>query len=148
MAVGQSNGAILGLGAPSILVYVSGDWDVHWGYGLLTYGHMSRGAKAEVRVGDTEINPPPGRHPHHETSGVPAAARAACLRRAGRRLRRARGLHGELRALLEPAGVSVPEQRVLHGPRQGGGGGQGHWLPWALPLCVTVWAWCVVEKLS
>ena len=24
----------------SILVYFSGDWDVHWGYGLLTHGHI------------------------------------------------------------------------------------------------------------
>ena len=27
-----------GVGAP-ILVYFSGDWDVHWGYGILTHGH-------------------------------------------------------------------------------------------------------------
>ena len=25
---------------PPILVYFSGDWDVHWGYGILTHGHM------------------------------------------------------------------------------------------------------------
>ena len=24
-----------------ILVYFSGDWDVHWGYGLLTHGQVS-----------------------------------------------------------------------------------------------------------
>ena len=29
------------IGAPPILVYFSGDWDVHWGYGLLTHGHFS-----------------------------------------------------------------------------------------------------------
>ena len=29
-----------GVCAPPILVYVSGDWDVHWGYGLLTHGHL------------------------------------------------------------------------------------------------------------
>ena len=29
-------------GAPPILVYFSWDWDVHWGYGLLTHGHMTR----------------------------------------------------------------------------------------------------------
>ena len=23
------------------LVYLSGDWDVHWGYGILTHGHLS-----------------------------------------------------------------------------------------------------------
>ena len=27
-----------GMGAPPILVYFSGDWDVHWGNGLLTHG--------------------------------------------------------------------------------------------------------------
>ena len=30
-----------GVGAPPILVYFSGDWDVHWGYGLLTHGHVN-----------------------------------------------------------------------------------------------------------
>ena len=29
-----------GVGAPPILVYVSGDWDVHWGLGLLTHGQI------------------------------------------------------------------------------------------------------------
>ena len=29
-----------GIGAP-ILVYFSGDWDVHWGYGVLTHGRMT-----------------------------------------------------------------------------------------------------------
>ena len=29
------------LGAPPILVY-SGDWDVHWGYWILTHGHVTR----------------------------------------------------------------------------------------------------------
>ena len=29
-----------GIGAPPILVYFSGDWDVHWGYGVLTHGQM------------------------------------------------------------------------------------------------------------
>ena len=29
-----------GIGAPPILVYFSGDWDVHWGYGVLTHGHL------------------------------------------------------------------------------------------------------------
>ena len=27
-----------GVGAPPILVYFGGDWDVHWGYGMLTHG--------------------------------------------------------------------------------------------------------------
>ena len=30
-----------GVGAPLMLVYFSGDWDVHWGYGFLTHGHLS-----------------------------------------------------------------------------------------------------------
>ena len=29
-----------GVGAPLILVY-SGDWDVHWGYRILTHGQMT-----------------------------------------------------------------------------------------------------------
>ena len=29
-----------GIGAPPILVYFSGDWDVHWGYGVLTHGRV------------------------------------------------------------------------------------------------------------
>ena len=28
------------VGAPPILVYFSGDWDVHWGYGILTHGQI------------------------------------------------------------------------------------------------------------
>ena len=28
------------VGAPPILIYFSGDWDVHWGYGALTHGHL------------------------------------------------------------------------------------------------------------
>ena len=37
MAVGENH---FGVGAPPILVYFSGDWDVHWGYGILTHGHI------------------------------------------------------------------------------------------------------------
>ena len=33
-------GSHFGVGAPPILVYFSGDWDVHWGYGILTHGHI------------------------------------------------------------------------------------------------------------
>ena len=29
-----------GVGAPPVLVYFSGDWDVHWGYGIFTHGHV------------------------------------------------------------------------------------------------------------
>ena len=34
-------GSHFGVGAPPIFVYLSGDWDVHWGYGILTHGHIS-----------------------------------------------------------------------------------------------------------
>ena len=40
MAVGQNQWYHFGVGAPPILVYFSGSWDVHWGYGLLAHGHM------------------------------------------------------------------------------------------------------------
>ena len=40
MAVGQNQWYHFGVGAPPILVYFSGDWDVHWGYGIWTHGHM------------------------------------------------------------------------------------------------------------
>ena len=33
------HGLEIGLGAPPMLDYFSGDWDVHWGYGLLTHGY-------------------------------------------------------------------------------------------------------------
>ncbi|WP_428379718.1 hypothetical protein [Marinobacter adhaerens] len=38
--MGQYN---FGVGAPPISVYFSGDWDVRWGYGLFTHGHLSEG---------------------------------------------------------------------------------------------------------
>ena len=41
MAVGQSQWYHFGVGAPPILVYFSGDWDAHWGCGVLTNGQMS-----------------------------------------------------------------------------------------------------------
>ena len=37
VAVGQNQWYRFGVGA---LVYFSGDWDVHWGYGILTHGHV------------------------------------------------------------------------------------------------------------
>ena len=40
MAVGQHQWCHFGVGAPPILVYFSGDWDVHTGYGLLTHCHL------------------------------------------------------------------------------------------------------------
>ena len=42
MAVGQKQWYHFGVGAPPILVYFTGDWDVHWGYGILTHGHMRK----------------------------------------------------------------------------------------------------------
>ena len=40
MAVGQNQWYHFGVGAPPILVYFGVDWDVHWGYGILTHGHI------------------------------------------------------------------------------------------------------------
>ena len=41
VAVGQNQWYHFGVGAPPILVYFSGDWDVHWGLtGLLTHGEV------------------------------------------------------------------------------------------------------------
>ena len=34
MAVGQNQWYRFGVGVPPILVFFSGDWDVHWGYDL------------------------------------------------------------------------------------------------------------------
>ena len=41
MAGGQNPWYHFGVGAPPILVNFSGDWDVHWRYGILTPGHMT-----------------------------------------------------------------------------------------------------------
>ena len=38
--MGQNHWYHFQVGAPPILVYSSGDWDVHWGYGFLTHGHI------------------------------------------------------------------------------------------------------------
>ena len=40
MAVGQNQWCHFGVGAPPILAYFSGNWDVHWGYKILTHGHI------------------------------------------------------------------------------------------------------------
>ena len=42
VAVGQHQWYHFGVGSTPIVVYFSGDWDVHWGYGLLTHGHVAR----------------------------------------------------------------------------------------------------------
>ena len=49
LAVGQNQWYHFGVGAPPILVYVTGDWDVHWGYGC---GETARRLDAQPgRVG-------------------------------------------------------------------------------------------------
>ena len=40
MAVGQNQWYHFGVGARPILVCFCGDWDVHWGYDILTHGHV------------------------------------------------------------------------------------------------------------
>ena len=45
MPVGQDQWYQFGVGAPPILVCFGRDWDVHWGYVILTHGQM-----CEVRV--------------------------------------------------------------------------------------------------
>ena len=37
LAVGQNQWYDFGVGAPPILFYFSRDWDVHYGYGILTH---------------------------------------------------------------------------------------------------------------
>ena len=49
MAVGQNQWYLFGVGAPPILVYSSVDWDVHWGYGLLTHGHIGQKHLTQVK---------------------------------------------------------------------------------------------------
>ena len=44
-------GSHFGVGAPPMLVYFSGDWDVHWGYGLLTHGQISLSVKPTTKQG-------------------------------------------------------------------------------------------------
>ena len=47
MAVGQNRFGVLfwlvGELATHFRTYFSGNWDVHWGYGILTHGHMLLG---------------------------------------------------------------------------------------------------------
>ena len=49
MALGQNQWYHVGIGAPPILIYFSGDWDVHWGYGVLTHGHVGLGTRPSQR---------------------------------------------------------------------------------------------------
>ena len=64
MAVGQNNG--FGVGAPPILAHFSGDWDVHWGYGILTHGHISTQHK---RPRDMSEPLPPSNFPQPKFRG-------------------------------------------------------------------------------
>ena len=41
LAVDQNQWYHFGVGAQPMLVYFSGDWDVHWGCGISTHGHMA-----------------------------------------------------------------------------------------------------------
>ena len=43
MAVGQNQWYHFGGRALPLSIYFSGDWDVHWGYGILTHGHIVLG---------------------------------------------------------------------------------------------------------
>ena len=51
VAVGQNQWYHFGVGAPPILVYFSGDWDVHWRYGLLPHGQVRTAAFFLLDVG-------------------------------------------------------------------------------------------------
>ena len=42
VAMVQNQWYHFGIGAPPILVHFSGDWDVHWGYEVLTHGQVSQ----------------------------------------------------------------------------------------------------------
>ena len=69
LAVGQNKCYHFGVGAPPILVYFSGDWDVHWGCGLLTHGHLSVTGEPKVR------------HMHGDSKCIPCCAKSVniCL---------------------------------------------------------------------
>ena len=58
MAVGQNQWYHFGVGAPPISVDFSGDWDVHWGYGILTHGQVkANGTTALPRVWNSALYP-------------------------------------------------------------------------------------------
>ena len=48
--VGQNQWYHFRVGAPPILVYFSGGWDVHWGYGILTHGQVNMELLEEARA--------------------------------------------------------------------------------------------------
>ena len=70
MAVGQNQWYHFGVGAPTSLVYFSWDWDVHWGYGILTDGHIvtihaQLGYNSSLRL----KKPNPQRHAKAQSAG-------------------------------------------------------------------------------
>ena len=45
----------IGIGAPPILVHFSGDWDVHWGYGVLTLRPVDNRSATRHKLGDVVL---------------------------------------------------------------------------------------------
>ena len=70
MAVGQNQWYHFGVGAQPILVYFNWDWDVDWGYGLLTHGQI---------VG-TFLGNPLGKREHKEATSFELKPRALAVR--------------------------------------------------------------------
>ena len=64
-------GRHFGVGAPPILVDFSGDWDVHWGYGFLTHGHLSVALfpAAAMRIGHGQLSELQNVQPHRLSTG-------------------------------------------------------------------------------
>ena len=78
MAVGQNHWYHFGVGAPLILLYFTGDWDVQWGCGFLTHGHMSEPTKESTLmlpspVPDQENHGPSAENPNPSSRAQPAA---------------------------------------------------------------------------
>ena len=65
MAVGQNQWYHFGVGA---VVYVSGDWDVHWQYGILSHGHIG-----------SSLDGIWWPHPLHETSEIASNPRTTAM---------------------------------------------------------------------
>ena len=59
MAVGQNKWYHFGVGAPPILVFFSGDWDVHWECGILTHGQMATLSFGKQTLLGSILQPPP-----------------------------------------------------------------------------------------
>ena len=51
--------------------YFSGDWDVHWGYGVLTHGHMGLSQKGTLTFGGwrSDLNGLPQSHAQVKSLG-------------------------------------------------------------------------------